>query len=167
MSDIQVGDVVLDLAQGCAMHVLEEYDGTAAEWSAANGYELTENYGNDRLGASDGDAVFECVYCNAINSEPSKTYAFPESRLARVETEAADDGRPVAQRVMVELLAHIRKEMLWRHDDDDILDKGLKTFSAAGLSAARHVGMSEDAIGEATELSQVELKAMREDDADA
>jgi hypothetical protein len=105
---IRVGDVCLDLTQGRPVHVLEDCHQTAAEWSDANNYELCENYGNDRLGASDDDAVYEVVYCSNAKSEPSKTYAMPESRLLRIETEAADadsDGRPVAKRAQRATLA--------------------------------------------------------------
>ena len=104
MTHIQVGDVCLDLCQGRPVHVVEDTNQTAAEWSGDHGYDLEENYGNSRLGTGPNDRVFDVVYCSSIKSEPSKTYAFPESRLARVETEAGDGGRPVADRVRVELL---------------------------------------------------------------
>lgn len=107
---LQVGDVALDLAQGRPVHVLEDTGLTAAEWSELNEYELCENYGNARLDAAPEDSVFEVVYCSSIKSEPSKTYAMPESRLVRVETEAADGGRPVAERVREALLTDLLAE---------------------------------------------------------
>jgi len=112
MTDLQVSDVALDLTKGRPVHVVERYDGDAADWSEANNYELTENYGNSRLGASETDAVFEVVYCSSAKSEPTKTYAMPEARLLRVETEAADGGRPVRERIEIELLADVLSAIL-------------------------------------------------------
>lgn len=110
MTDIQAGDVALDLTQGRPVHVLEDTGQTAAEWSEANDYALCENYGNSRLDAAEGDRVYDVVYCSSANSEPSKTYAMPESRLLRIETEVADDGEAVADRIKRELLADLFAE---------------------------------------------------------
>lgn len=107
---LQVGDVALDLAQGRPVHILEDTGLDAAEWSELNDYDLVENYGNSRLNATADDRVYRCVYCSSLKSEPSKDYSFPESRLCRVETEAADDGPPVAQRVRERLLADLLAE---------------------------------------------------------
>jgi hypothetical protein len=105
MTDPHIGAVALDLAQGRPVHIVEDTGQTAREWSDRNDYELADNYGNDRLGASDADRVFDVVYCSNAKSEPSKTYAMPESRLLRIETEAAtDDGRTVDERITVDLL---------------------------------------------------------------
>ena len=104
---LSVGDVALDQTQGRPVHIVEATGQTAAEWSDANDYALCENYGNERCGAEDSDMVFEVVYCSNAKSRPSKTYAMPESRLMRIETEAADDGRPVADRVRIETLAAV------------------------------------------------------------
>lgn len=144
---IQVGDVALDLAQGRPVHIVEDLRQTAAEWSEANNYELTENYGNDRLGATEDDAVFEVVYCSNAKSEPSKTYAMPESRLLRVETEAADGGRPVADRIAVELLA----------DVFGVMERQI-SFTDANIDAvAANVDVGEGVVDEARELADVAL----------
>lgn len=124
---IHVGDVALDLAQGRPVHVVEDCGQTAAEWSEQNNYELTENYGNGRLGATDDDAVYEVVYCSNAKSEPSKTYAMPESRLLRIETEAADGGRPAADRVAVDVLEQLfdlamNLDENWAVEPDDFED---------------------------------------------
>lgn len=86
---IEPGDVCIDLTSGRTLHVMSKAADRADEWSRENNYELCENYGNERLGAQPSDTVWTCVYANSIQSEPSKDYAFPESRLARVETERA------------------------------------------------------------------------------
>lgn len=107
---LQVGDVALDLTQGRAVHVLADTGLTAAAWSEANDYDPVGNYGNSRLGADPDDRVYDVVYCSSLKPEPSKTYAMPASRLGRVETEAADDGAPVADRVRRGLLADLFAE---------------------------------------------------------
>jgi len=150
---IQVGDVCLDLTQGRPVHVVEDLQQTAAEWSDANNYELCENYGNGRLGASDDDAVYEVVYCSSAKSEPSKTYAMPESRLLRVETEAADNGRPVADRAARNVLESL---FAAAHHDDAPDTQALKTLAySAGIEMA--------IVDEAAELADVERTVANDD----
>ena len=101
---IEPGDVCIDLTSGRVLHVMDKAADRADEWSRENNYELCENYGNRRVGAEPSDTVWTCVYSNSIQSEPSKDYAFPESRLARVETEAANDGERVQDTIRFDLL---------------------------------------------------------------
>lgn len=108
MSDeIRVGDVALDLTQGRPVHIVEDTEQTVAEWSGDNDYDLEANYGNSRLGTGPNERVYDVVYCSSAKSEPSKTYAMPASRLLRIETEAADDGRPVADRIARDVLERL------------------------------------------------------------
>jgi len=153
MTDIQVGDVALDLAQGRPVHVVEQFDGDAEQWSDANNYDLTDNYGNSRLGASEDDAVFEVVYCSSAKSEPTKTYAMPAARLLRIETEAADDGRPVRERIVRDVL-----ETIMKNADDARMDADADTISA--LTA----GLDPEVVSEAYELADVEQTITAEDD---
>ena len=144
--DIRVGDVCLDLSQGRPVQVVEALSQNAAEWSNNNGYDLLGNYANDRLEAEPEDAVFECVYVGSIQSEPSKTYAFPGSRLVRIEVEAADDGKRVDERIAVGLL-------------EDLFDAAYRSGSDGTLSVLE--GLAQDAAGkeltnEARELAHVE-----------
>ncbi|MFC6763557.1 hypothetical protein [Natrinema soli] len=112
---IKPGDVCLDLAQGRPVHVVTDTGQTVAEWSEENNYNLLDNYGNSRFGAAGDDRVFDVVYCSNLKSKPSKTYAYPESRLGRIESEAADVGRQVANRVVVAVL----EELFERAAKDD------------------------------------------------
>lgn len=146
-SDIETGDVVLDLTQGRTMQVVEEHRQTAREWSGENDYELVENYANERMGASEDDLVYECVYAGSVKNRPSKSYAFPESRLARVEVEEAVDGRRVQERIARDVLVGVFDSML-RYDalDDEDVE-----------AVARHIGgVDEDVVDEAHELARVE-----------
>jgi len=149
--DIRIGDVCLDLAQGRPVHVIERYEGDAAEWSEANDYDLCGNYANDRLAAASDDAVYECVYCSNAKSEPSKTYAFPESRLLRIETEAADARGQVYDRVARDLLERLfisafeRGESIeaqWVADRMETLGVGERVVSEAWEIADATVGTS-------------------------
>ena len=108
-SDIQLGDVALDLAQGRPVLVTGTHDADAAEWSAREGYDLVnDNYANARLGTTPDDAVFDAIYCSSAKSAPGKTYAFPESRLLRIEHEAAtDEGERLQTRLTRQVLADL------------------------------------------------------------
>jgi len=150
-ADIQVGDVALDLAQGRPVHVLADTGLTAAEWSELEGYDLCGNYGNSRLGAEPDDRVFDVVYCSNAKSEPSKTYAFPESRLLRIETEAADARGQVYDRVARDLLERLfisafeRGESIeaqWVADRMETLGVGERVVSEAWEIADATVGTS-------------------------
>ena len=105
--DIQLGDVVIDLAQGRPMQVIEAYDERAAAFSEGKSFDLLEVYGNERLGVTADDRVYECVYCSSIKSEPSRSYAFPESRIARVDVNAADGGPRLSDRIARQVLADL------------------------------------------------------------
>lgn len=130
--DIQLGDVVLDLAQGRPMLVTDTYDYDAAEWSERNNYDLCGNYGNARLGASPTDAIFECVYVGSIRSEPSKSYDFPEARLARIEHESAVD-----ERVQTRLTRQILADLFEATNMDDVDTLGGIATAAFGEELAR------------------------------
>jgi len=158
--EIRVGDVAIDVTQGTPVHVLEDTELTAAEWSEANDYELCENYGNSRVGASPDDRVFDVVYCSRAKSEPSRTYAFPESRLLRIETEAADDGRPVADRAVLNVLEQLfdlamNLDSEWAvepNDFEDALAKLVKNHSEqlaeVGIEARELADVSHTIGGE-------------------
>ena len=152
VDDIRVGDVCLDLSQGRPVQVVEALSQNAAEWSNNNGYDLLGNYANDRLESEPGDAVFECVYVGSIQSEPSKTYAFPESRLVRIEVEAGDEGRRVDERIAVDVL-------------ESLFDAALRSGSDETKSVLRN--LAQDAFGrdmtsEARELAEVTRRMEQE-----
>ncbi len=142
---IKLGDVCLDLAQGRPVHVLADTGQTVAEWSEANNYNLLDNYGNSRFGTTNDDLVFDVVYCSSLKSRPSRTYAYPESRLGRIESEAADAGRQVADRVVVTVLT----ELFERAATDD---EGAVTVLER---YATDIGY-EDEAAEARELAEVD-----------
>ena len=141
MTDITIGDVCLDLAQGRPVLVVSDTRQTAAEWSGDNNYDLVENYGNARLGTTPDDRVFDVVYCSDAKSKPSKTYAYPESRLLRIEAEAAtDDGLRVHERIARDVLEDVFSAAYHAaggdaHEADWLLD-----------ALARHSGLDDSVI---------------------
>lgn len=155
MTDIQLGDPVIDMANGRAMVVLERVADRADTWSDRNDYDLCGNYGNDRCGAQADDVVFECAYVASLQSEPSKTYAFPESRLGRPAYERASDayGRVydlVLQDVLEELFALAANlDENWAVEPDNFEDALAKLTANAG-------GLDDATVDEARELAEVD-----------
>lgn len=153
MSDypIGVGDVCLDLTQGRPVHVVEATGQTVQEWSDANDYDLADNYGNARCGTTADDMVFEVVYCSSAKSQPSKTYAMPEPRLMRIETEAADEGRPVYQRVVRDVLEDLFLDATNSVDPDAyeefLHETALRNYGSTLVEEARELADVEQTIG--------------------
>jgi len=88
----------------------------------------------------------EAVHCSSAKSEPSKTYAMPESRLLRIETEAADGGRAVYERVAREALEAVFDSM---YRNESLTDGDV-------AAVAQHVGgLDPDLVDEARELAEV------------
>ena len=142
---IKLGDVCLDLAQGRPVHVIADTGQTVAEWSEANNYNLLDNYGNSRFDTTNDERVFDVVYCSNLKSRSSKTYAYPESRLGRIKSEAADAGRQVADRVVVTVLEKLFERAA---TDDDGAVAVLERY-------ATDVGYADEAA-EARELVEID-----------
>lgn len=107
MTDLRIGDPVTDLANGRSMVIVNKADERADDWSERNNYDLLDNYGNERLGAQADDSVWTCVYVSSMQSEPSKTYDFPESRLGRPAYERADGDGRIYDRVARDVLERL------------------------------------------------------------
>jgi len=140
----RIGDPVMDAAQGRAMIVLDAPDMSVTEWSNHNGYDLMDNYANDKFDPDPDEAVVECVYVSDVRSEPSKTYTFPVSRVRLIDAHHADGEGRVADRVVRDLLAG----MLSNAADD-----GSTEFLA---TLAADAGVDAETIDTARELASVE-----------
>jgi hypothetical protein len=150
----RIGDPVMDAAQGRAMVVLDAPDQTVAEWSDANGYDLEGNYANGKFDPAPDEPVVECVYVSDVRSEPSKTYTFPASRCVLIDAHHADDGRRVADRVLVEALADVFAVVRDLEDTPDA-DRLATVFTVAGI---------DDAVVDlARELADVEQTVAADD----
>lgn len=154
MPDIQLGDPVIDLANGRSMVVVDDHGETAAEWSHRNGYNLLENYGNERCGTADTDRVYECIYATSLQSEPSKTYAFPESRLGRPAIErASDDYGRVYDEVVRDVLEELFALASTLDEDWEVEPHG---FQDALAKLTKNSSLNEGAVAEARELATVD-----------
>ena len=85
--EIGTGDVVIDLSSGSSMQVVSKLSQRAAEHA-----KVRSDATNQMFGMEDDDAVFNCVFLPESGeraSAPSKSYAYPESRLLRYPVENA------------------------------------------------------------------------------
>lgn len=137
--DFEVGDPVIDLANGRNMVIVRQVADRTDTHSENENYDFLSNTGNERLRTSPSDPVFECVYTNSVASTPSKTYDFPSSRLGRPEYESVDDVRRVRDQVAVEVL-----ESLFR-----------ATAAPEGLATiAEFAGLDPSIVDEAREAAR-------------
>jgi len=91
-SEIRPGDVVLDLAQGALMQVVG-HEGTVEEHAEREGYNLAEYACHPLFGVKQDEPAWKCVYLKAsLKSLPDASYDFPDSRLARVPVEEANES---------------------------------------------------------------------------
>lgn len=148
---LRVGDVALDLSQGRPVQIVRAHDETVAEYTD---YDLLDNYANERLGTGPEDAVFDIVYVGSLRSQPSKVYAFPESRLSRIEVEAASDTLGRVQDEWAEQLLVTLFTVAGR--DEDGVRQGLQYL-------ARGSGIPDDVIDRARELADVERRVLSEE----
>lgn len=150
-----IGDPVMDGAQGRPMVVLDAPDTTVAQWSDRNGYDLLDNYANSKFDPDAEEPVVECVYVSDVRSEPSKTYTFPVSRVRLIDAHHADDGRRLYDRVVRDVL-----ERLWWSATG-----AMEPDNTAMLeSVMRDAGFGQDVIDEARELADVERTVVVDDE---
>ena len=146
----QIGDPVVDLGRGRPMVVLDAPSQTVAEWSDANNYDLEGNYTNGKFTPDADEAVVECVYTGSIQSEPSKTYTFPVSRVALVDAHHADDGARIRARI-VESVA----ESLFVAAIENGAEGSLPSPADVKALLAT-AGLDADAVGRAESLAKAE-----------
>jgi hypothetical protein len=85
----------------------------------------------------------------------------PESRLLRIETEAADDGRPVRERIVRDVLVEL---FMIAHETADA--PGAEHSGKLFENVAQYMDYPDDVIDEARELADVEQTITAEDDDD-
>ena len=136
----QIGDPVMDAAQGRAMVVLDAPEQTVAEWSDANNYELTENYANGKFDPDSEEYVVRCAYVSDVRSEPSKDYTFPVSRVVLIDAHHADDGRRIADRVIEDLVARLFGVAIDEAASPSVSDVSAMLYHAGVADDIREVG---------------------------
>lgn len=151
--DFEIGDPVIDLANGRNMVIVSKAADSVREWSDANNYELTENYGNERLRALESDPVFTCVYVASCGSMPTKTYDFPSSRLGRPLYENPDESGRVYDLVAIDVLEELFNAAEgndWLVDEHDGGTAGLLKFLLS------QTALEEELVETAYELALAE-----------
>lgn len=86
-TEILAGDVVIDLSQGASLQVISESSIPAGEHEHIRSDPVAAMFGTEP-----DDTVYNCVFLPTPGdriSAPSKTYAYPESRLLRYPVEQA------------------------------------------------------------------------------
>lgn len=138
--DFEVGDPVVDLVTGRAMLVGDRVADRADEYDA---YDLLDNPGNEAVRAKPSDPVYDCVYVASVKSVPSKSYAFPSSRLGRVRYEEAPGFDRVYRMVARDVLDRLFQTAMDLEDHDDWIlgDIAARTFD-------------DDLVSEAGELAE-------------
>ena len=150
--DFEIGDPVVDLANGRNMVIVDQAADRADDWTEANGYDLLGNTGNDRLRARAADPVFTCVYVASVGSEPSKTYDFPSSRLGRAQYENAGESvRRVYDLVARDILDQMFEAAFATDGDQEW--GGVPPVEVLE-SLARFTDLDDDVVDEAFELGK-------------
>ncbi len=104
-AEIGVGDVVVDLSRGVSLQVT----GVATK-RAGEHPEIRSDRTADLFGVDDEELVFNCVFLpdgDGAVSPPSKTYAYPASRLLRYPVEEATPN----ERLQREWLTNVLEEL--------------------------------------------------------
>lgn len=143
---IKVGDVVHDLVERGKMQVVDE-KGTVADVRDAEGFDLAEYKAHPLLNVEDSDRVYTCVYLpDSPTMSFSGTYDFPESRLARIPVEEANQELQHPNwRLMVDLLDAMLAAASGAMEPDhrDLVEQ-----------IARDAGIPDPIVDEAAELQQ-------------
>ena len=159
--DFEIGDPVVDLANGRNMVVVDRAADRSDDWTEANGYDLLGNTGNDRLRARAADPVFTCVYVASVGSEPSKTYDFPSARLGRPRYEnAGDDVHRVYQLVARDVLDRMFQKAFETTGDEEL--GGIPPVDVLE-TLARFADLDDDVVDEAFEMADAEVNFPPED----
>ncbi|WP_336359026.1 hypothetical protein [Haloarcula sp. CGMCC 1.6347] len=142
---IRTGDVVIDLVERGKMVVVGKAAHSVDAHRQTESYDISEYKSHPLLDVSDTEAVWTCVYLpDKPSTEFSGTYDFPESRLARVPVEEANqDLRRTQERQAVSML-----ETLFAQALDDHVWEEVTTIAERALP--------EEIVDEARELADVE-----------
>lgn len=151
---LKVGDVAIDLVKRGKLQVVGKAADSVAEYTDREDFDLAGYKSHPLLNVSDDEPVYTCVY---LPDEPtvslSGTYDFPESRLARVPVEAANqDLQRLQTEIVVNVLATMYDEAFQR--DANYEDGGVTTSFEDALDQCWPPGLPEDVRSQAKELAE-------------
>jgi hypothetical protein len=107
-AEIGIGDVVVDLSRGASLQVT-----SVATKRAGEHPNVRSDRTADMFGVADDELVFDCVFLpdgdDAV-SPPSKTYAYPASRLLRYPVEQATSNERLQREWLTNVLEDLAVE---------------------------------------------------------
>jgi len=107
-AEIGIGDVVVDLSRGTSLQVT-----SVASKHAGEHPNVRSDPTADMFGVDDHELVFNCVFLpdgDGAFSPPSKTYAYPQSRLLRYPVEEATSRARLQREWLTNLLEDLAVE---------------------------------------------------------
>lgn len=146
--EIKIGDVAHDLAQnGSKVQVVGRAADTVAEHEGGESYDVSTYKANALLNVADDEPVWRCVYLSSeLTTSFSNTYDIPDSRLARIPVEEANEDLRRFQR---ELTVNAAAAVASAVDPDE----GYGTGTLRGILTK---AFGEEIADEALELAQVD-----------
>jgi len=153
---IRAGDVAIDLVERGKVLVVERTAISVRKHREQENFDLAGYKSHPLLDVSDEETVWKCVYLpDKPKTEFSGTYDFPESRLARIPIEEAnEDLRRPQERQLVSMLESLFKMAATLDDEWSVEAKGFE--QAMGVLATNTSALPDDLVDEARELADVE-----------
>jgi hypothetical protein len=161
---IRTGDVVIDLVERGKMLVVEQAAHSVKAHQQTEGYDIQTYKSHPLLDVADTEPVWTCVYLpDKPTTEFSGTYDFPESRLARVPVEEANqDLRRVQERQAVSMLEALFKMAATLDDEWSVEARDFR--QAMSVLAENTTAFDDDLVSEAKELASVDKTITAEGD---
>lgn len=154
-ADIKVGDVCHDLIERGKVQIVAKAADTVADYRDREEFDLADYKAHPLLRVPDDDTVWTAVY---LPDKPTTTfngsYDFPESRLARIPVENANEA---IQRVQRSLTVTLLTQLLLATEDAQI--QASHRVGPGDIADLARVGFApEDLVSEALELADVERR---------
>jgi hypothetical protein len=114
---ISTGDIVVDLSSGKSLQVVGKSEQTVGEHPQTRSDDTAEMFG-----ANPDETVFQCVFLpdGEKITPPTKTYAYPESRLLRYPVERATDHAGGVQMWLRTAFLNELADGVYRSGNDDL-----------------------------------------------
>lgn len=167
-STIKPGDVAIDLQDGAKLQVVARAADSVAAFRAEEGMDLAEYKSHPLFDVTDDEPVWTCVYLPGdVSTSFNGTYDFPDSRLARVPVEEANQQLERVQRdLVVEVLATLL-ENATEAGDKEVMQPEDEILRSKDLAEVvelcwpdEHAGVFDDAL----ELAEARVAAEEGDD---
>jgi len=161
---IRAGDVCIDLVERGKVYVMERAAISVRKHREQESYDISDYKANALLDVRDEETVWTCVYLpDKPQTEFSGTYDFPESRLARVPVEEANqDLRKPQERLVVTVFESLFGMATTL--DEDWAVEAQNFEQALAVLTANTSALDDDLVDEARELADIEETVPVEDE---